>query len=65
MDLKNSLQGINSSLSVNLGNEGQTSKLVHEFYFQLDSQSRELLELRTHIEELTAKVNSKTKESIP
>lgn len=29
MDLKNSFQGMNSSLSVNLGNEGHSSKLVN------------------------------------
>ncbi len=37
MDLKNSFQGLNSSLSVNMGNESQSSKLVNEVIFQLDS----------------------------
>ena len=29
MDLKNSFQGMNSSMSVNLGNESHSSKLVN------------------------------------
>jgi hypothetical protein len=42
MDIKSSFQGLNSSLSVNLGNENTGSKLVNEVIFQLDSQKKEL-----------------------
>ena len=42
MDLKNSFQGMNSSMSVNLGNESHSSKLVNEVVFQLDSQKKEI-----------------------
>lgn len=40
MDLKNSFQGLNSSISVNIGNESHSSKLVNEVIFQLDSQKK-------------------------
>ena len=59
MDLKNSFQGMNSSLSVNLGNEGHSSKLVNYVVSQLDSQKRELNETRVLIDKLTLKLNSK------
>jgi hypothetical protein len=37
VDLKNSFQGMNSSYSINLGNENSNSKLVNEVIYQLDS----------------------------
>lgn len=42
MDLKNSYAGLNSSLSVNMGNENPNSKLVNEVIFQLDTMKKEL-----------------------
>lgn len=42
MDLKTSLQGLNSSLSANLGSENQNSKLVNEVIFQIDTIKKEL-----------------------
>lgn len=42
VDLKNSFQGMNSSYSMNLGNENSNSKLVNEVIYQLDSLKKEL-----------------------
>jgi hypothetical protein len=46
MDLKSSFQGLNSSLSVNFGNETQNSKLVNEVIFQLDTMKKEIADLQ-------------------
>lgn len=61
MDLKNSFQGLNSSLSVNLGNESisQNSKLVNEVIFQLDSLKKEINENKIQIDELSFKLSAK------
>ena len=42
MDMKNSFQGLNSSLSGNLGSENQSSKLINEVIFQIDAIKKEL-----------------------
>lgn len=42
VDLKNSFQGMNSSLSINVGNESHGSKIVNEVICQLDAQKKQL-----------------------
>ena len=60
MDLKNSFQqGISSSMSVNIGNESNSSKLVNEVIFQLDTYKKELNEAREQIEQLSHKMMAK------
>lgn len=42
MDIKNSFQGLNSSMSINMGNESSNSKLVNEVIYQLDSLKKDI-----------------------
>ena len=58
MDLKNSFSNLNSSMSVNLGSEGYGAKLVSEAMLQIESQRRELGEVREVIEGLEARVRA-------
>lgn len=62
VDLKNSFQGLNSSISVNLGNEPSNSKLVNEVIYQLDTLKKELSENKLQIEEMSLKLNSNIRE---
>lgn len=50
MDIKNSFQGLNSSISVNMGNESSNSKLVNEVIYQLDSLKKDITENKLQIE---------------
>ncbi len=59
MDLKNSFQGLNSSLSVNLGGENQSSKLVNQVIFQIDAIKKELAENKAQIQQLNFEMGSK------
>lgn len=59
MDLKNSFQGMNSSISANMGNENQSSKLVNEVIFQIDSIKKELAENKAQMEQLSFEMGSK------
>lgn len=50
VDLKNSFQGLNSSISVNMGNESSNSKLVNEVIYQLDSLKKDISENKLQLE---------------
>lgn len=62
MDIKNSFQGLNSSISVNMGNESSNSKLVNEVIYQLDSLKKDITENKLQIEEMSLKLNSNIRE---